>query len=49
MATSRVCGYPEIALLNSTKSTSVIMHMKSCFARLGIPDHVISDNGPQFS
>ncbi|CAB3981206.1 Transposon Ty3-G Gag-Pol poly [Paramuricea clavata] len=42
-------GYPEIALLNSITSTSVIMHMKSCFARHGIPDRVISDNGPQFS
>jgi hypothetical protein len=42
-------GYPEIALLNSTTSTSVITHMKSCFARHGIPDRVISDNGPQFS
>ena len=40
--------YPEIALLNSTTSTNVITHMKSCFARHGIPDIVISDNGPQF-
>lgn len=41
--------YPEIALLNSTTSTSVITHMKSCFARHGIPDIVMSDNGTQFS
>ena len=26
----------------------VITHMKSCFARHGIPDIVMSDNGPQF-
>ena len=41
-------GYPEIALLNSTTSSDVITHMKSCFARHGIPEKVISDNGPQF-
>jgi hypothetical protein len=33
-------GYPKIALFNSTTSTSVITHMKSCFARHGIPDRV---------
>ena len=40
--------YPEIAVLNSTTSSDVIIHMKSCFARHGIPEKVISDNGPQF-
>ena len=40
--------YPELALLNSTTSTDVITHMKSCFLRHGIPDIVMSDNGPQF-
>ena len=27
----------------------VILHTKSVFARHGIPEEVISDNGPQFS
>ena len=36
----------EIALLNRLTSESVIQHTKSIFARYGIPDEVIFDNGP---
>jgi len=39
----------EIALLNGTSAENVIRHTKSIFARHGIPEVVISDNGPQFS
>ena len=35
--------------LTSSKSTTVITHIKSAFARHGIPCEVISDNGPQYS
>lgn len=35
-------------MLSSTKSVTVIMHLKSFFARHGIPEVVISDNGTQF-
>ena len=41
--------YIEIAKLSRLTSTEVIMHMKSTFARHGIPEKVVSDNGPQFS
>lgn len=41
--------YPEIVLLNSSNSSSVITHLKSIFARHGIPNIVISDNGPPFN
>ena len=41
--------YIEIARLSRSTSTEVIMHTKSIFARHGIPEKVISDNGPQFS
>ena len=41
--------YIEIAKLNDTTSATVITHMKSIFARFGIPQSVISDNGPQYS
>ncbi|XP_024119581.1 uncharacterized protein K02A2.6 [Oryzias melastigma] len=40
--------FPEIMKLKDTTSHSVIVAMKSMFARHGIPDVVISDNGPQY-
>jgi len=39
----------EIAKLTSTTATSVISHLKSIFSRHGIPETVVSDNGPQYS
>ena len=36
-------------LRDSTVSSKVITQLKSTFARYGIPDKGISDNGPQFS
>ncbi|XP_064467881.1 uncharacterized protein K02A2.6-like [Ornithodoros turicata] len=41
--------YPEIARLSSLSAATVVNHCKSIFARLGIPNEVISDNGPQFA
>ncbi|KAL3190288.1 hypothetical protein MRX96_019822 [Rhipicephalus microplus] len=41
--------YPGLALLDrGTSSKAVIQHLTSYFARHGIPQTVISDNGPQF-
>ncbi|RXN33948.1 Retrotransposable element Tf2 type 1 [Labeo rohita] len=42
-------NYPEIALLSSTSAAGVVTHMKSIFARHGIPQVVCSDNGPCYS
>uniref|UniRef100_A0A8D0C7Y7 Gypsy retrotransposon integrase-like protein 1 n=1 Tax=Scleropages formosus TaxID=113540 RepID=A0A8D0C7Y7_SCLFO len=42
-------SYPEIALLSNSSSACVIQHMKSVFARHGIPTVVMSDNGPCYS
>ena len=39
----------EINHLQDTKATTVVRKLKSHFARNGIPDRVISDNGPQFT
>lgn len=39
----------EVLHLPSTTSTQVILRLKATFARFGIPDEVVSDNGPQFS
>ena len=40
-------SYTEIDKLAATTSLDVIMHLISIFARHGIPETVISDNGPQ--
>ncbi|RXN30291.1 retrotransposon-like family member retr-1 [Labeo rohita] len=42
-------NYPELALLSNMSSKCVITHAKSIFARHGIPQTVVSDNGPCFS
>ena len=41
--------FAEVQKLSSTISSSVITHLKSIFARFGIPAEIVSDNGPQFS
>jgi hypothetical protein len=38
----------EVMKLTSTKTPTIIKHCKTTFARHGIPDVLISDNGPQF-
>lgn len=42
-------NFPEIALLSSTNASTVIMHVKSIFARHGIAKTVVSDNGPCYN
>ena len=41
--------YPDVVKLRGTTSRDVIEILKSTFARHGIPETVVSDNGPQFS
>ncbi len=41
--------YPEMTRLTTTTSAMVINKMKSFFARHGIPEKVVSDNGPQYA
>ncbi|XP_041349297.1 uncharacterized protein K02A2.6-like [Gigantopelta aegis] len=42
-------NYPEVIGLSSQSSSSVILAMKTTFARHGIPEEVLSDNGPCYS
>ena len=42
-------SYVEIAKLTETTSSDVILHLRSIFARQGIPETVVSDNWPQFA
>ncbi|XP_062597593.1 uncharacterized protein K02A2.6-like [Saccostrea cucullata] len=39
----------EVVQLRDTQSKTIITKLKSMFARLGIPQKVVSDNGPQYS
>ena len=39
----------EVDKLDNTDSVTVIKNMKTHFARYGIPDQVVSDNGPQYT
>lgn len=41
--------YLEVAKLSNTTSPGVTAHLQSMLARHGIPEELISDNGPQFS
>lgn len=41
--------YIEVAKLNNQTSQEIIRHMKSIFARHGIPEILVSDNGTQYS
>ena len=40
--------YPEVSRLRDTTSKGVICYLKGIFGRWGIPEILISDNGPQF-
>ena len=44
-----VSRYPEVIKLRTTTSAGIIEAVKAVFSRHGIPETVISDNGPQFS
>ena len=41
--------FPVIRKLTSTTSSFIINHLKSIFAEQGIPQTLVSDNGPQYS
>jgi len=49
VTTDYYSGYFEIDYLTDTSSNTVIGKLKNQFSRHGIPQVVVSDNGPQFS
>ena len=40
--------WPEVVPVSSTTSSSTIEVLRDLFARLGIPEQIVSDNGAQF-
>ena len=49
LVTDYYSKYPVVRKLNSATSAAVINHLKSIFAEHGIPETLVSDNGPQYS
>ena len=49
VTTDYYSNFWEIDRLLNTKAVTTILKLKNHFARYGIPDQVVSDNGPQFS
>lgn len=41
--------WPEVVKLDNLTTNNVVCYLKSQFSRYGLPDVLISDNGPQFS
>ena len=42
-------NYTEVESLNTTTSKAVVKALMALFARYGVPDTLVTDNGPQFS
>ena len=42
-------NFTEVARLNTVTSRNVIKEMKAVFAKYGMPDVLVTDNGPQFA
>lgn len=40
--------YPEVVEVSSLTANTIIRAMKAMFSRHGVPEEVVSDNGPQF-
>ena len=41
--------WPEVVPMQSTTSTATIHVLRTIFARYGLPEHIVSDNGPQLT
>ena len=40
--------WPEVCLMDSTTASKTIQVLRSMFGRYGLPEVLVSDNGPQF-
>ncbi|KII67988.1 Transposon Ty3-G Gag-Pol polyprotein [Thelohanellus kitauei] len=40
--------WPEVAVINASQASDTVEKLKEIFARIGLPQTIVSDNGPQF-
>uniref|UniRef100_A0A452IQH5 Gypsy retrotransposon integrase-like protein 1 n=1 Tax=Gopherus agassizii TaxID=38772 RepID=A0A452IQH5_9SAUR len=40
--------WPEVSIMQSTTAESTIQKLRGLFSRFGLPEQLVSDNGPQF-
>ncbi|CAC5392336.1 unnamed protein product [Mytilus coruscus] len=48
IATDAYSKWPEVIPMKRTTSTQTIRVLRTIFARAGLPEQIVSDNGPQF-
>lgn len=41
--------WPEVAIMHETTTEATLDQLHTIFARWGIPSHIVTDNGPQFT
>ena len=41
--------WPEVKIMNSTTTTKTLEVLRQIFAGTGIPEQIVTDNGPQFT
>ena len=49
VAVDRYSRFPEVEIVHSTRASTVIPKLDKMFSVHGIPDTIISDNGPPFN
>ena len=41
-------SFPEVMITRDISSANIVRVLKDIFARFGLPEEIVSDNGPQF-
>ena len=49
VVTDALSKWPEIFVMENTSAEDTVNTLRSLFARMGLPDQIVPDNGPQFT
>ena len=49
VAVDAYSNWPQVVLMQSTTAAKTIDALRQMFAMHGLPEHIVSDNGPQFT